>query len=95
MPRQYDVGVLIDVITNVDVTGCSGTWFKVQMPDFTERTWSAGVVSSGDGRIRHVVESGDLPQVGEYIVNPRVLFNDVKDFHTSAFRFRVDPLFLP
>jgi hypothetical protein len=95
MPRINDRGVLIDVITNVDVTTVSGVLFKIQKPNLSTETWVGKVVSSGDGRLRHTSSGTELDQSGEYLVSPFLSFTDAKEFHTPAFRFDVTELYIP
>lgn len=95
MPRVNDKGVIIDVITNVDVSTVSGVVFNVQKPDLTVVEWPARVFSSGDGRLRHTSSGTELDVAGEYIVNPFISFSTSKEFHTPAFRFYVTELYIP
>lgn len=95
MPRINDQGVLIDVITNVNVSTVSGVLYKVTKPDMSIETWVAKVFSSGDGRLRHTASGTDLDVAGEYLVSPFVSFTATKNFHTPAFRFYVTELYIP
>lgn len=95
MPRVNDAGILIDVITNVDVTGINFSQYKVLNPDKTTQSWNALAVISGSGRLRHVSSGTELALEGEYIISPFLQFTPTKQFHTPAVRFQVDPLYRP
>ncbi len=95
MPRLNDRGVIIDVITNVDVSTVSGVSFKITKPNLSTEVWVARVFSSGDGRLRHTSSGTELDQSGEYLVSPFISFTAAKEFHSPAFRFYVTKLYVP
>jgi len=100
MPRINDRGVLIDVITNVDLSGSGvdgvivSVRYDILKPDQTTDVWSGTSVVSGTGRIRHVSSGNELNMAGEYLVSPFLHFTASKEFHTPGVRFHVTELYV-
>ena len=63
-----EIGTEIIVEANSDISAASGMYLYVKKPDGTMAQWDAVVVSGV--YLRHISESGDFDQAGEYSVMP-------------------------
>ena len=78
MIKHYvgEVGAVIIVDTQVDITSASTHSLKVKKPDGTLVTWDADLYSINSNettRLKYVTIAGDFDQTGKYLVQPDIV----------------------
>jgi hypothetical protein len=80
-----ELGTEVLIEANSDITSASGVYLSVKKPDSTVEEWDAVVVSGY--WLRHIVQSGDFDQAGEYSVQPWIAVSGWSGYgETDTFR---------
>ena len=65
---KNDVGLIIELNMNEDISSATSLSYKVTKPDLTTTTWTPTIY--GTNYLRYTTVAGDLSQAGEYKLQP-------------------------
>jgi hypothetical protein len=66
-----DVGTLVEIDMQDNITGATSISFEVLKPDGSEVVWTP-IVINGLTFLRYTVQSGDWDQEGEFKIHPKL-----------------------
>ena len=88
---KSSLAVKLQVTVDFDLTDVVSVVYSVSKPDGTTSTWTATVETALTGITSYTTTTGDLSQVGTYILQPKATFAS-QTFYGEPISFEVNEI---